>query len=128
MNADGAGDCRQGDGVHLPVAAPFNLLVTVRMLQRRPTCRVDRWDGERYRRAFVTASGPRLAVVSNRGTTGSPELWLEIHGGAVDDSVRRGLTETIRWMLGRLPPHVRADADRRAGVGSDRGPVIDEFR
>jgi DNA-3-methyladenine glycosylase II len=95
---------RQGDGVRLPVASPFNLPVTVRMLQRRPTCRVDRWDGGTYRRAFATAAGPRLVIMSNRGSVAAPDLWLEIQGGAVSDAVQRDLTLTIRWMLGLDAP------------------------
>jgi uncharacterized membrane protein YkvA (DUF1232 family) len=36
--------------------------------------------------------------------------------GVVDDLVL--LPAAIRWMLNRLPAHVRADADRRAGVNA----------
>ena len=85
----------RSDGIHLPVAAPFNLPVTVRLLQRRPTCRVDRWEGESYRRAFVTAAGPRRAVVTNRGTTVAPDLWLDIQGDTVDDEVRRDRRQRV---------------------------------
>lgn len=90
--------------IRLPVAAPFSLPVTVRMLQRRPTCQADRWDGERYRRAFATVAGPRLVVVVNRGSVAEPDLRLRIQGGAVSDAVQRDLTATVRWVLGLDDP------------------------
>jgi uncharacterized membrane protein YkvA (DUF1232 family) len=46
--------------------------------------------------------------------------------GVVDDLVL--VPAAIRWMIKHLPPHVRADADRRAGLGDGQGPVIDEPR
>ena len=46
--------------------------------------------------------------------------------GVVDDLVL--IPAVIRWMLGRLPPHVRAHADRRAGIVDVRARVIDEPR
>ena len=46
----------------LPVTDRLNLEATVRLLQRRPTNRVDRWQDGRYLRAFETAEGVRLAA------------------------------------------------------------------
>jgi uncharacterized membrane protein YkvA (DUF1232 family) len=46
--------------------------------------------------------------------------------GIVDDLVL--IPAAIRWMIKRLPAHVRADADRRAGFRDDQGTVIDEPR
>lgn len=37
--------------------------------------------------------------------------------GVIDDLVL--VPTAIRWMLNRLPPDVRTDVDRRAGVGAD---------
>jgi DNA-3-methyladenine glycosylase II len=85
---------------HLPVAGPFNLEVTVRLLQRRPTNRVDHWEGGRYLRAFQTAEGPRLVALLNTGTVDVPDLRLEILEGAVSEDTARDVTETVRWMLG----------------------------
>lgn len=45
-----------------------------------------------------------------------PEAAIPIVG-FVDDLVV--IPAAIRWMLNRLPPNVRADADRRAGFGDD---------
>lgn len=65
---------------HLPVAGPFNLEVTVRLLQRRPANRVDHWQDGRYLRVFQTAEGPRLAALTNMGTVDVPDVRLEILG------------------------------------------------
>jgi uncharacterized membrane protein YkvA (DUF1232 family) len=46
--------------------------------------------------------------------------------GIVDDLVL--VPAAIRWMLKRLPAHVRAHADRRAGFSDDGATVIDEPR
>lgn len=80
--------------------APFNLQATVRLLQRRPANRIDHWEAERYLRAFQTAAGTRLLVVTNRGSTEAPDLRMEIQGGAVPEDAARDLMETTRWMLG----------------------------
>ncbi len=85
---------------HLPVAGPFDLEVTVRLLQRRPANRVDHWEDGRYLRAFQTAEGPRLVTLENTGTVDVPDLRLEILGGAVSEDTARDVMETVRWMLG----------------------------
>lgn len=43
--------------------------------------------------------------------------------GIVDDLVL--LPAVIRWMLNRLPPHVRSHADRRAGIHASDATVVD---
>ncbi|MCL4182906.1 MAG: DUF1232 domain-containing protein [Burkholderiaceae bacterium] len=42
--------------------------------------------------------------------------------GVIDDLVL--LPAAIRWMLNRLPPEMRADVDRRAGIGTDDATVV----
>ncbi len=89
----------------LPVAGSFNLDATVRLLQRRPANRVDRWQAGSYLRAFPTADGPRRVRVKNAGTVDAPDLWLEILDGDVTREMATTLTETVRWMLGLdVPP------------------------
>jgi uncharacterized membrane protein YkvA (DUF1232 family) len=46
--------------------------------------------------------------------------------GVVDDLVL--IPSAIRWMLGRLPAHVRAHADRRAGIFDPRDRGVDQAR
>jgi 3-methyladenine DNA glycosylase/8-oxoguanine DNA glycosylase len=85
---------------HLPVAGPFNLEGTVRLLQRRPANRIDRWEDGHYLRAFQTAEGPRLVTLMNAGTVDVPDVRLEILGGSVSSETARDVTKTVRWMLG----------------------------
>jgi DNA-3-methyladenine glycosylase II len=85
---------------HLPVAGPFNLEATVRLLQRRPANQVDHWEDDRYLRAFRTAEGPRLVALMNVGTVDVPDVRLEILGDAVSENTARDVTLTMRWMLG----------------------------
>jgi DNA-3-methyladenine glycosylase II len=84
----------------LTVASPFNLKATVRLLQRRPANRVDRWEDDRYFRAFMTPDGVRLVAVGNAGTTDTPELRMEMCGGPVSAETAEELTAEARWMLG----------------------------
>jgi DNA-3-methyladenine glycosylase II len=86
--------------IHLPVAAPFNLEATVRLLQRRPTSLIDHWQERHYRRALATSDGVRLVTVVNHGTNGVPDVWLEISGGAVSEGTTRTISGVVRWMLG----------------------------
>jgi 3-methyladenine DNA glycosylase/8-oxoguanine DNA glycosylase len=85
---------------HLPVAGPFNQEGTVRLLQRRPANRIDRWEDGQYLRAFQTAEGPRLVTLMNAGTVDVPDVRLEILGGSVSSETARDVTKTVRWMLG----------------------------
>lgn len=87
-------------GIPLPVAAPFNLKATIRLLQRRPANRVDRWEAEGYFRAMPTALGPRLLCLRNDGSVEHPDLRLRILGGDIPPETAADLVATIRWMLG----------------------------
>lgn len=86
--------------INLPVCGPFNLEATVRLLQRRPSNRVDRWVGDRYARLMQTCDGLRLVTVVNSGSVELPELRLEIAGGPVREASVNLVTATVRWMLG----------------------------
>lgn len=88
----------------LPVAAPYNLQATVRLLQRRPTNRVDRWQAGSHLRAVETAEGLRLLRVTNHGTVAQPALHLEVLGGEVSEETATALTGMVRWMLGLDAP------------------------
>jgi DNA-3-methyladenine glycosylase II len=91
--------------IPLPVLDSFNLEATVRLLQRRPANRVDRWQDGSYLRAFLTAEGPRRVRVTNAGTIDAPDVRLEILDGDVSPETATRLTATVRQMLGLdLPP------------------------
>ena len=86
--------------VRLATAAPFHLEATVRVLQRRPTNPVERWEDDRYVRAFATRDGPVIVAVANRGSIDVPDVRLEIVAGKPSVETRRRLEHTIRMMLG----------------------------
>lgn len=90
--------------VSVPVTTPYNLQATVRLLQRRPTNRVDRWESDGYRRAVPTAHGPRLLHLANHGTIQHPDLRLQVLGGETPPETVEALVATIRWMLGLDAP------------------------
>ncbi|MEZ4564915.1 MAG: AlkA N-terminal domain-containing protein [Thermomicrobiales bacterium] len=88
----------------LQTTPPYNLQATVRLLQRRPTNRVDRWDSDGYRRVLPTAHGPRLLHLMNVATTPSPDLHLQIHGGDTSPEALAKIVASLRHMLGLDAP------------------------
>ncbi len=90
--------------VDLPTTGPFNLEATVRLLQRRPTNRVDRWHAGAYFRAVPTAAGVRLLRITNRATIAEPALRLDVLGGEISGGDAAGTVATVRWMLGLDAP------------------------
>ena len=87
-----------------PTADGFNLEATVRLLQRRPTNRTDRWQDGCYYRAFPTAEGVRLVRVTNVGTTAVPDVRVEILGERVAAESAAALEATVNRMLGLDEP------------------------
>jgi DNA-3-methyladenine glycosylase II len=106
--------------------SPFSLEATVRLLQRRPANRIDRWvDGE-YRRAVRTPEGMRLTALRNAGSIDAPDLRLELVGGPVGEETSGRIVAMVRWMLG-------LDADRPpaewlAGQEPLLAPTLDRLR
>lgn len=90
--------------IPLPVMDAFNLEATVRLLQRRPANRVDRWQDDSYLRAFVTAEGPRRIRVRNAGTVIEPDVRLDLLDGEVSSATATTLLATLRRMLGMDAP------------------------
>lgn len=92
--------------IRLATRAPFHLEATVRVLQRRPTNRVDVWEDGCYRRVIGTTDGPLLAEVVDRGTVAAPDLRCTLHG-ARSMAARRTAVGTLRRVLGLdLDPRV----------------------
>jgi 3-methyladenine DNA glycosylase/8-oxoguanine DNA glycosylase len=87
-------------GAQLTVRAPFHLEATVRVLQRRPTNRIDVWESNHYLRVFTTAGGLVLVEVENRGTVDDPDVRLHIRSGNPSAAARLELVQTVRKMLG----------------------------
>jgi DNA-3-methyladenine glycosylase II len=84
----------------LPAVPPCHLEATVRVLQRRPTNRIDLWDGGRYLRALLTADGIRLIAVENRGTIEAPALHCLVFGGPVSSSTQEQIGTTVQRLVG----------------------------
>lgn len=86
--------------MHLPTHAPFHLEATVRVLQRRPSNRVDVWDQDRYLRMFATVDGLALAEVTNCRTIDDPDVRYSILSGEISDVASGVVERTLRRMLG----------------------------
>jgi DNA-3-methyladenine glycosylase II len=98
--AAGAGATAANASFSIPAAPPFHLEATVRVLQRRPTNRVNLWDGGRYLRVLPTAEGLRLIAVENRGTIEAPDLCGLVFGGPIATRTEEQLSATIQRLLG----------------------------
>lgn len=101
--------------MRLPVRAPFHLEATVRVLQRRPANLIDRWDGQRYRRAIRTPGRTVLVEVQNVGTVDVPDVILTISGGKTSARERTEAARVAREVLGldldTAGPQRRAEAE-----------------
>jgi 3-methyladenine DNA glycosylase/8-oxoguanine DNA glycosylase len=111
----------------IPAVPPFFLEATVRVLQRRPTNRVNRWEDGRYLRVLPTAEGLRLVAVENRGAIDTPDLRCLVFGGPVSPRTREELGVAVQRLLGPavdLAPFYRAargDPRLQAVVATLRG-------
>jgi DNA-3-methyladenine glycosylase II len=99
----------------------------VRVLQRRPTNRVNRWEDGRYLRVLPTAEGLRLVAVENRGDIDTPDLRGLVFGGPVSLRTQEQLGAAVQRLLGPavdLAPFYRAarsDSRLQAATASLRG-------
>ena len=84
----------------LATQAPFHLEATVRVLQRRPANRVDRWEGGRYLRVLNVGRRSILVEVENRGTIDDPDVQLAILSGNSPELAHADIGRTIHRVLG----------------------------
>jgi DNA-3-methyladenine glycosylase II len=84
----------------LATKAPFHLEATVRVLQRRPANRVDRWENGRYLRVLNVGRRSILVEVENCGTIDDPDVRLAILSGHLPEVARADVTRTIHRLLG----------------------------
>jgi 3-methyladenine DNA glycosylase/8-oxoguanine DNA glycosylase len=82
--------------VKLQTRAPFHLQATVRVLQRRPSNRVDVWQDDRYMRVLEIEKRLCLVEVANRGTIDVPDVRYCIRSGDLSAAV----TAPLRRVLG----------------------------
>ena len=90
------------EGQRLATRPPFHLEATVRVLQRRPTNRVDIWDegGARYLRVLPTGGRLALIEVVNRGSIDAPDVWLQVLHGGLSAADGAALEPVVRRLLG----------------------------
>lgn len=111
----------------IPTAPPFFLEATVRVLQRRPMNRVNRWEDGRYLRVLPTAEGLRLVAVENHGPIAAPDLRGLVFGGPISPQTREQLGVTVQHLLGSavdVAPFYRVarrDPRLQAAIASLRG-------
>lgn len=72
----------------------------MRVLQRRPTNPVERWDENRYSRVIATPGGLSLVEVENRGTLAEPVLRAFIRRGSQSKASRAEVARVLRIKLG----------------------------
>jgi DNA-3-methyladenine glycosylase II len=84
----------------LTTRAPFHLEATARVLQRRPTNRVDVWEDGHYLRVLAVEGASVLVDVENRGTIDDPDVRFAIRSGDSTAVPRAGVTRTVRRLLG----------------------------
>jgi len=84
----------------IPAVPPFHLEATVRVLQRRPTNRVNRWEDGRYLRVLPTDEGLRLVAVQNHGAIDAPDLRSLVFGGPISPRTQEQLSATLQRLLG----------------------------
>jgi DNA-3-methyladenine glycosylase II len=104
--------------VRLATGAPFHLEATVRLLQRLPENRVDRWDGRRWTRVLPAAGDLYLISVENLATTTRPRVDLSFEDARPGRAAVRELVSTVRRVLGldRDPRPFARVAERLAGA------------
>lgn len=84
----------------LETAAPLHLQATVRLLQRRPTNRVDTWVDTGYRRAYSTPDGVRLVETRNFGSIDEPDVRFAILNGPASPATEASIAASLRRTLG----------------------------
>lgn len=84
----------------LSTRGPYHLEATVRVLQRRPACRVDLWEGNCYLRVLPTTDGHVLVEVRDFGTIDEPNLRFGIRAGTSSTSAVSTLRRTLHRVLG----------------------------
>lgn len=101
-------------------AAPFHLEATVRLLQRRPTNRVDIWEDDRYRRVVSTPDGPSLVDVCNTGSIDAPAICCAVLSGVQSTANRAFVAASLRRTLGLdlNPSSVQRWAEQMPGLQS----------
>lgn len=111
---------------NLLTSAPFRLDLTVWVLRRRDTNRIDSRDGKTYRRAMALDSQMVLASVEQRGSAGQHELEVTPVCENPSPRVRPAAQSALIRMFG-----LKADLSgfyAMAQADTHLGPVVKRFR
>lgn len=84
----------------LDTPGPLHLEATVRVLQRRPSNRVDVWEDGRYLRVLPVRDGLVLVEVCNQGTVDAPRLRLRVFEGDDSHATHVAVVPVLRKILG----------------------------
>ncbi|MCL4466141.1 MAG: DNA-3-methyladenine glycosylase 2 family protein [Chloroflexi bacterium] len=72
----------------------------MRLLQRRPSNPVERWEDGAYRKALSLGGGLGLAEVRQEGLREEPVLAVRLYGGSLSTQVVEGALSTLARTLG----------------------------
>ncbi len=111
---------------NLLTSAPFRLDLTVWVLRRRDTNRIDSWDGKTYRRAMILDSQIVKASIEQKGTAAEPELGVTLVCANPSPRISAAAHSALIRMLG-------LNVDLRgfyamAQADTHLGPVVKRFR
>jgi DNA-3-methyladenine glycosylase II len=90
----------EGPRFPLKVVPPFRLDLTVWALRRRPENKMDRWDGQTFRRALMLNGQPVEIAVTQMGSMAAPRLQATVTGVPFRPEVKSGVIEALNRMLG----------------------------
>jgi DNA-3-methyladenine glycosylase II len=114
--------------LHFPIipAPPFRLDLTVWVLRRRSTNRIDSWDGKTYRRAMLLDGNPALVRVEQEGTAYSPKLNVTVACDRPSTTIEETTTTALDRLLGI---HVDLSGFYKMSAGDKiLGPVVQRFQ
>ncbi len=79
---------------------PFRLDLTAWTLRRRPDNRIDRWDGQTYRRVLVEDGNPFEIAVTQFEQSGMPRLRVSVTGDMPCSDKRAYINRVLERLLG----------------------------
>ncbi len=88
----------------LPALPPFRLDLTAWALRRRPDNRIDRWDGQVYRRVLPLGQQHVPVEVAvrqgQRGSANQPELWVTLSRAGAGRAIIPAAQAALERLLG----------------------------
>lgn len=105
---------------------PFRLDLTVWTLRRRPSNRIDRWDGQTYQRVLVLDGQAVEVAVVQAGSLSSSRLQVTLTGQQVTSNLKTAAVNSLERLLGfRIS---LSDFYGRAARDAKLDPLVERFR